>query len=420
MHSTQRMMPWLLFLAWFVPGLALAQAEGTLIGKLVDPDGNPLKGVMVTATSPQVPGFNDVETTDWKGTFAVKLPKVDVTYHYRFDMPGYESMETNQQWHMVGSQFFQWTMHPAAPQVAGALPAASTSEQAILAYNAGIIAVKAKDNATAEAKFKDALKYDSKLRQGWEQLSTVEVQLGHNQEAADAAEKAIALGSTDQATLVARWQAYHNLKDDSKAAQALKDVERIGRATEEAKKVHNEGVALLSAKDYAGAAAKFQDALNIDPNLEEALIGLAAVDLQLGRNADAATAAEKILKADPKNAQAIKIRYNACLTLGDKARLEEALVGLAAVEPAVATHGLLQMAYEAYDANDMALAKQRFGKLLQIDPNVAQAYYWLGVINVSQGDTAAAKTNLERFLQLAPNDPEAKSARQMLKELNTN
>ena len=229
MHSTQRIMPWFLFLAWFVPGLALAQAEGTLIGKVVDPDGHPLQGVMVTATSPQVPSFKDVETTDWKGTFAVKLPKIDVTYHYRFDMPGYESMEADQQWHMVGSQFFQWTMHPAAPQLAGALPAASTSEEAILAYNAGITAVKAKDNATAEAKFKEALKHDSKLRQGWEQLSTVELQLGHNQEAADAAEKAIALGSTDQATLVTRWQAYHNLKDDAKTAEALKDVERIGR-----------------------------------------------------------------------------------------------------------------------------------------------------------------------------------------------
>jgi Tfp pilus assembly protein PilF len=417
MPTKQRTMTWLLFLILVVPGLAFAQPEGRIIGKVVDPEGNPIKGVTVTVTSPQVSGFKDVETTDWKGTFTVAFPKIDVTYHYRFDMPGYPSMEANQEWRLEGSQFYQWTMHPGAPAVVGALPPASTSEEAILAYNAGVTADKAKDYTTAAAKFKEAVTHDPKMRVAWADLSSIQLQLGHNEDAAEAAEKAIALGSTDQAVLVSRWQAYRNLKDDAKAASALKDLERIGAQTEEAKKIHNEGVTLLNAKDYAGAAVKFQDALNVDPNLQVSLIGLATADLKLGRNAEAATAAESILKDDPKNEKAIRIRYNACLALGDKARLEAALVGLAAVDPAIARHGLLQLAYEAYDANDMALAKERFGKVLQVDPNCPQAYYWLGVIHVSEGATAEAQSDLERFLQLAPNDPEAKSAREMLKEL---
>lgn len=82
---------------------------------------------------------------------------------------------------------------------------------------------------------------------------------------------------------------------------------------------------------------------------------------------------------DPKNEAAIRVRYNACLSLGDKAR---------------------------------------FGKVLQVDPNYPQAYFYLGVINVGQGATAEAKSRIERFLQLAPKDPEADSAREMLKYLS--
>jgi tetratricopeptide (TPR) repeat protein len=233
----------------------------------------------------------------------------------------------------------------------------------------------------------------------------------------DAAEKAIELGSTDESVLVSRWQAYKNLKNDAKAAEALKDLEKVGRRTEEAKKIHNDAVALLKQGDYPGAFAKFQEALAVDPNLQVSLLGLATTALKIGKPLEAATAAETVLKTDPKNEKAIRIRYNACLALGDKARLTDALVGLAPFEPLMVRNGLWALFVDAWDANDMPLAKERAGKVLQVDPNYPQAYYYLAVINLNQDASAEAKGNLEHFLQLAPNDPNAASARQMLKEL---
>ena len=300
----------------------------------------------------------------------------------------------------------------------GAMPAASTSQDAILAYNAGVKASRANDNAAAAAKFKEAVGHDPNLRAAWESLAVTELNLGQNQEAVTAAEKAIALGSTDKATLEARWQAYRNLKEDAKADQALKDMQKTGQTTEEAKKVHNEGVALMRAGDYAGAFAKFQEALKIDPNLQPSLVGLAEAGLKSGHNAEAEAAAETILKTDATNEQAIRLRYNAALALGDKAKLSDALVGLAPVEPTIARNGLLKLAFDAYDANDMTAAVTGFKKVLDVDPNYPLPYYYLGVIEVGQGATADAKAHLERFLQLAPNDQEARSAREMLKELN--
>ncbi|MGZ8797978.1 MAG: tetratricopeptide repeat protein, partial [Thermoanaerobaculia bacterium] len=192
----------------------------------------------------------------------------------------------------------------------------------------------------------------------------------------------------------------------------------VGRRTEEAKKIHNDAVALVKAGDPVGAFAKFQEALNVDPNLQVSLLGLATAGVKIGRNKEAATAAETILKTDPKNEAAIRIRYNAALSLGDKERLIDALMGLAAFEPVIARNGLLQLAFEAYDANDLVVAKERFSKVLQVDPNYPQAYYYLGVINAGQGAMAEAKRQIERFLQLAPKDPEANSARDMLKYLS--
>jgi Tfp pilus assembly protein PilF len=418
MRTKQQTLAWLLFLILMIPGLAFAERKGRLIGKVVDPEGKPIQGVTVTTSSKDIPKFKDVQTTDKKGMFTVDFSQVDVTYVYRFDKPGYQTMQIEQKWELEGSQLFTWTMQPgqSATAVGGSAPV-STSQPAIAAFNAGVTALKAKDEATAEAKFKEAVTDDPKFRQAWEVLSTVQLDLGRNQEAAEAAEKAMALGSTEPAVLTGRWQAYRNLKDDVKAAEAQKDLERIGRQTEEAKKLHNEGLALMKAGDDAGAFAKYQEALKLDPSLEPSLVGLATAGIKIGKYAEAEAAAESILKADPKNERAIRLRYNACLGLGDKAKLADALMGLAAYEPVKARDGLLRLAFEAYDANDMVLSKQRFNEALKIDPDYPQAHYYLGLINVGLGLSAEAKTHFERFVALAPNDPEANSAREAIKYL---
>jgi len=420
MPIKQRTLAWLLVLLWVVPGLAFGERKGRLVGKVLDPDGKGIQGVAVTVTSPQISSFRDVETTDKKGVFTVDFTHVDVVYHYRFDKPGYQSLESEQKWSLEGSAHVEWTLQPgesAVVSAAGAPPPVSSSQGAIAAYNAGILALKTKDYATAEAKFKESASHDPNLRLAWAQLASVQVELGRNKEAAEAAEKAIALGATDPAVMTTRWQAYRNLHDDAKAAEALKDLEKVGRATEEAKKIHNEAVALQKAGDNAGAFAKFQEAVTVDPNLQPSLLGLATAGLKIGKNAEAAAAAETVLKSDPKNEAAIRLRYNACLALGDKAKLSEALLGLAPFEPKTARVGLWNVATEAYGANDFAGAVAGYAKVIEVDPTYAQAYYWLGLSEIATGATAPAKGHLAKFLELAPNDQEAESVKEMLKHL---
>ncbi len=416
MRSPLRTVTSLLVLFALFPALASAQRL-RLTGKVMDPEGKPIAGVEVTATSKEVPTFREVRTTDKKGSFTIDLPQNEVTYEYHFVKSGFVTLDARQRWSLEGSQKFDWTMQPGASPAADAPPPASTSEPAILAYNAGVGALKAKDLPTAEAKFGEAVGHDPTLVPAWVALATVQVQTGHNKEAAESAEKAIGLGSRDEAMLTARWQAYKNLKDDAKAAAALKDMEAMGRRTEEAKKFHNEGVALAKAGDAAGAFGKFQEALNLDPTLQASLVGLATAGLKLGKNAEAATAAETILKTDPRNEPALRLRYNACLALGDADRLADALVGLAAVEPTVAKNGLLKLAFDAYDADDKPRQKARFLKVLQLDPNQPLAHYYVALVFVNEGNTAEAKSHLEKFIALTPNAAEAANAREILKQL---
>jgi Tfp pilus assembly protein PilF len=422
MPNSLRGVAWLLILFLMVPGLVLAEERARLVGRVIDPQGKPIQGVKVTATCEQDPKFNETRTTDKKGSFTIIFSQINVTYNYKFEKEGYRTLVANQNWTAEGSQRFDWTMQPgtneAQAEAPGAAAPVSTSPEAIAAYNAGVMAVRGKDYKTAVTKFKESVTHDPKLVQGWIALSAAQFQDKDFKGAAESAEQAVALGSKDPALMQTRYEAYKNAGENDKAAAALKDLEAVGRATEEAKKLHNEAVAMVKAGNDAGAYAKFQEALALDPNLEASLVGLATAGLKLGHNAEAATAAETILKKDPTNAAAIRLRYNACLALGDQERLASALIGLYAVDPAVAKNGLLKLAVDAYyDNTSKDHGRANFAKLLEWDPNQPLANYYMALFLVADGNNVEAKAHLEKVVAVAPNTPQGKSAQDMLKQL---
>jgi Tfp pilus assembly protein PilF len=426
--TRHRRMAWLLVLLLAVPGMASAARRGRLIGKAVDPEGKPIPGVSVTTTCADLPDFREVATTSDKGIFIVDFGTINVTYRYVLVKTGYVPLTVEQNWTFEGTERHDFKMlaapaaqsegGPAAPAAAAAPAPAPTSIEAVRAFNAGVLAFRAKDYPTATAKFEEALSYDPRLGRAWAVLSQIHLEQKSYQEAADAAEKAVALGAADPSVLQARWEAYRKLGDDAKVAKAREDLERLGRMTEEAKRVHNEAVALLKAGDDAGAFAKFQEALTLDPNLQPALLGVATTGLKLGHAAEAAAAAATILKTDPQNEGAIRVRYNAALKMGDRVMALESLEALAAssdVDRATVVDGLSKLAFAAFESDDIPHAKEALGKALELDPNHARSHYLMGLILMREGAKEEARSHLERYLALAPNDPDAATARNALK-----
>ena len=54
---------------------------------------------------------------------------------------------------------------------------------------------------------------------------------------------------------------------------------------------------------------------------------------------------------------------------------------------------------------------------LEVKPDVAVAHYHLGRALASAGANATAKTHLQQFIEMAPNHPDAKAAKQMMAAL---
>jgi Tfp pilus assembly protein PilF len=399
------------------PALASAYREARLVGKVVDPEGDPIPGVTVTVTSPSIPEFNEVEVTNDKGVFKVDFDQISVVYEYLFEKLGYQTTKTQMTVSFEGTKRHEFTISPAETGAVDARPPASTSTPAIVAFNDGVRAFEAEDYEAARAKLEEALGHDPNMRLAWELLTRTLIEQEDYAEAAEAADKAVALGSTDASVLRSRWEAYRQLGDEAKTAEAEKELERIGRLAEEAKGVYNAGVALTRQGDDEGAFARFQEALELDPNLQVARGALAATALRLGHPKEAAAAAEKVLEESPEDEQALGIRYNAYLKLNDEEKVADSLVGLAAVDPAMAADGLFKLATLAFDSDKTVRAKDRLGKVLAIDPNHPRAHYLLGLIQMREGATEESKANLERFLQLAPNDPDAETAQKLLQHM---
>ena len=417
MHTRLRASVGLLVLILLAPGLASAIKKGRLIGKVVDPEGTPIEGVTVTATSEEVAGFKEVEVTDKKGVFKIDFEEINVVYLYRFDKVGYQTLKTEQTWRKDGTARHTFVMSPGESALVENLPPASQSTPAIQAFNAGAAAFKANDTSTAIARFEEALGHDPDLRQAWAALSVARLEAKQYEGAAEAAERAVALGATDQLVLRTRWEAYRQLGDEAKAAEAQAAVEQAGIAAEEAKRVFNEAVSFVKADDHEAAFAKFKEASALDPNLEEALLGVATTGLQTKRYDEAIAAAKALLENDPQHEQAIRVRYNASLESKDNDKIFDALIGLAPFEPEVARTGLWNLALAAYDANDSARAKERFGRFLEIDPGRADCHYFLGLVNVGEGANDEARRHFERFLQLAPDAEKAGEVREFLAHL---
>ena len=408
-----------LVLIFLAAGMADAAYKGRLLGVIVDPDGEPIEGVTVMATSDDLPGFNETKVTNKKGVFKLDFDEINVTYKYQFSRNGYVTLITEQVWTKDGSARHYFTLTPGESST-GSIGEALvvTTSEAAAAYQEAVKAFENKDFPTAEAKLEEALGHDPDLRQAWEALSVVELEQGDYAEATEAAEKAIEIGSTDAAIFRTRWEAYRLMGDEAMTAEAQADMEKYGELAEEAKRIYNEGVALLKVDDKEGALVKFEQALSADPNLEPALFAVATTGLETGNPAVTADAAERILANNPGNQDALRLRYNAALELQDDEMLIDALVGLASVEPEAAKQNLWLLAMAAYNANDNEKSKDRFLKVLQVDPSNAQAHYLLGLVYLGEGANDETTTHMERFIELAPDDPDVAAAQDILAYLN--
>jgi tetratricopeptide (TPR) repeat protein len=208
-----------------------------------------------------------------------------------------------------------------------------------------------------------------------------------------------------------------NLKSQEAALAAGAPVDAEQAARGAAVEVYNQGVAALNSGDLETAEVLFETALEKKPDLGAAHGALARLYLRAERHQEAVDAALEAIELETDVASMNQVLYNSYTALGDQEKAAAALVKLREANPEAASKNIFNQAADAYNAGDMEAAKAGLLQVISVDASHAKANYLLGLIYVNEGDNAKAKEHLGKFLELAPDDPDAATAREMLQYL---
>jgi tetratricopeptide (TPR) repeat protein len=202
-----------------------------------------------------------------------------------------------------------------------------------------------------------------------------------------------------------------------KKAQAEGQAQAAETPENKAAAAFNEGATAFNAQDYATAKTKFQEALALNPSLTQAYQALGRVHLAEKNYQEAAAMAEKVLALAPADAKAQALAYEAYIALGDKAKAKQFEQALAAANPKVAAVNFYNQGAELFNAGKPAEALPMLEKALAADAENPKIHNLLGLCYVNMGNNAKAKEHFEKFIAMAPNDPEAAAAKEMLQYL---
>jgi tetratricopeptide (TPR) repeat protein len=181
-----------------------------------------------------------------------------------------------------------------------------------------------------------------------------------------------------------------------------------------------EGNALLQSQQFAEARAKYQEALaELEPkNHPPILMGVARTYFQEENTREALATMDQILEIEPGNVDALKLAIQMASLSGMDDEAEAYMARLPEGETVKLDPGVaLNKGIEAYNTGDLETAMGHFSSVVEDNPDLADGYYYRGLIYLQQGDSAAALADFQRFLELDPEHAEAATAREFLSYL---
>jgi Tfp pilus assembly protein PilF len=406
----------LALVASFVAAGLWADAQGRLQATVVDENGNPVADATVTITSDEI-GYHRDFTTDKKGRFSVIFVDATRTYTLKFSKQGFANHQQPFK-PAVGENLreeFTFPTRAAAAPAPAPGAAVDSRNPAINLFNEGVTAVQAGDLATAKQKFLEASQKDPSLAEPFSALAGIHLEEKDYAEAEAMAAKVLAIDSTNSRALRILYDIYHARGETAKADETLAKLKQYEKGTDTAIRVFNEGAEAARVGDLAAARSRFEEALQVDPELAPAHAALSTIYLAQKEYDKAIAAADAALAIDPGRSEVLKIKYESYRQLGDEAKAREVFAEMVEQDPAGTAGALFKRGIERFNASDMPGATTAFEQALAADPSHAKAHYMLGLCYVNTGENAKAKEKLTRFLELAPDDPDAATAQEMLK-----
>ena len=199
--------------------------------------------------------------------------------------------------------------------------------------------------------------------------------------------------------------------------QAMKDQKQMAGL----KQYFEAGQAAATAKNYAEAVTDYEQALPLATGKNQVIVLQALADVyhKAGQNDKAVDAYQKVIAADPTNAD---LHNNLGSVYADMRKIPEAQAEFqkaAEMNPAGASRYYYNLGVIMVNSNNMDAAAQALKKCIDLDPKNADAFYWYGMALFGKatykadGSMEPVPGTLEAFqtyLQLAPNGTYATQA----------
>lgn len=394
--------------------------------------GDMVEGATVTATSED--GKATLErTSNKKGKVNFAFRDARQKYAIRVEAEGYEPFLAEIEPDSAKLTYQAYTLRPqgsvptapahdAASASEASAPADAPAVEATLSpaqatFNAAVDALKAGNLEDAKTAFSHALSLDPELTLAYSALAGIALEQKDWAAAEQYARSTLAAESDNPRGMQLLYEAQVGSGDQKAAAKTLADLEQMFSGDDAAVVVFNQGAEAFKLGDTARAQEQLEKALGMSPELHQASRLLAVLYVTEGFHDKAIEMADHALARNPSDSMALRVRWDAHRALGNDAEAASALAALQAVDPSAGAASMYARAERDFNAGRTAEALEMLDAVVAIDPNHARAHYLLGLSHVNMGDNAAAKTALERFLELAPDDPQAKDARDMLKFL---
>lgn len=398
-----------------LPSLVLAQAQARVEGTVVDETGERVPDLKVTITCEEI-GYEKVLETNKKGKFSVLFVDGTRNYTFVFEGEGYEPTTQVLKPELGGNLKQDFRVPTKGSGVSGGATASGPVDNpAIDIFNEGVTAFQEGDVETATAKFREAMARDGSLVDPPAALAGLYLEAGDHAQASAMAQKVLELDPGNSRALRVLYDVARADGDDAQAEAYLEQLKTADGGTDTAVRIFNEGAEAARLGDLDTARERFEAALELDAELAPAYGALARVYLLQKEYDLTIDAATKAYDLDPGQSSVLKYKYEAYRLKGDEAMALEVFEEMSAADPQGTAQALYNQGITQFNNGNMPGAQTALEQALAADPDNAKAHYTLGLVLVNTGESARAKEHFQRFLELAPDDPDAATAREMMK-----
>ena len=181
-------------------------------------------------------------------------------------------------------------------------------------------------------------------------------------------------------------------------------------------KEYGEAKDLLAEGKSAEARVRLEDALAEVPDLVEALEVMAGIDYDSGDNELALATAKRCLEIDDESLKCLAVASNAAAAVGDTESQQAYLATYQELNPDDPAT-IFNQAVGFLNKMDDENARPLLEECLAVDDTFPKCLFEYGMLLLRSGDLEGAKAQLERYLEVAPDGPDAATAAETVKYL---